>query len=832
MGIFFGYFHFEQVGKGIMPRCSICKSNFVDIRTLIIHLRNLHNCGQRSIYNCGELNCDRSFSTLNSFKKHLNIVHSKNTVNENVLPEHSELTVYETLAEEIKFESFQDIQRQSDKIDDVDQCSEFIENDFLQFDKTLRESTIAFICNLYGKTTFSRKDVQIILSLIKDLFQNPLQGLKDYIDKLINPGKTFHYFSKLQNMFSGLESEHLRFKYLESTGYLIKPEEFIIGQRLDKQIRGIPMHQSYKAQFVSLRKIFKQFFELPEVFPKTIAYMNHLKVESDAISNIIQTDPWKNKLHSFEKDDIVIPFFIYFDEYECGNPLGSHAGIQKLGAIYCSIPTIPYEYQAQLDNIFLAMLFHSADLKEFGSNIIYSKLVEECKYLESTGIEITINDKTFKVYFCLASLLGDNLGLNCILGFTECFRANYYCRFCKCSRTEMESYLQQNDNKMRNRTNYKEDLNVNSICKTGIKQPCIFNEITSFHVTENFSVDISHDIFEGIALFDMTEILYQIIMIDKLFTVETFNMRLKYFNFGKQNINKPPLLTIDNIKRKKINMSCSEMKNFILYAGLMLSNLIPKDNPYWNLYIYLRRILRIVFLSSVSLKDSDDLKTLIASHHSLYKELFNLPLKPKHHLLTHYPMIMLKAGPVKYLSTLRFESKHRQSKLNANVVSSRVNVTSTLALKHQLILCQRLISRSGFKKSVSLNDGNLIEKTNCNEELEKILSTPNEYESFKHSLSFSKLTIHNFDYSLHDIILIERGELPIFGTIKKILVNNKDEIGFIYDKIVSVSFDDHLFAYEVVRTKTSRCILECHIIFCSHLMSTISSDGKEYITLF
>lgn len=38
-----------------------------------------------------------------------------------------------------------------------------------------------------------------------------------------------------------------------------------------------------------------------------------------------------------EKDhgnQIVLPIFLFFDDYEVGNALGSHSGIHKLGAVY------------------------------------------------------------------------------------------------------------------------------------------------------------------------------------------------------------------------------------------------------------------------------------------------------------------------------------------------------------------------------------------------------------------------------------------------------------------------------------------------------------------
>lgn len=54
----------------------------------------------------------------------------------------------------------------------------------------------------------------------------------------------------------------------------------------------------------------------------------------------------------------------YLRSEEVGNLLGSHSEIHRLGAVYFSIPSISTIYQSKLENIFLAFLFHSSDLKE------------------------------------------------------------------------------------------------------------------------------------------------------------------------------------------------------------------------------------------------------------------------------------------------------------------------------------------------------------------------------------------------------------------------------------------------------------------------------------
>lgn len=58
----------------------------------------------------------------------------------------------------------------------------------------------------------------------------------------------------------------------------------------------------------------------------------------------------------------------------------------------------------------------------------------------------------------------------------------------------------------------------------------MLNKIASFHVTENFFVGIMHDLLEGVCKYVMENIINQIIVQDKLISLEVFNSKLKYFN--------------------------------------------------------------------------------------------------------------------------------------------------------------------------------------------------------------------------------------------------------------------------------------------------------------
>lgn len=303
-------------------------------------------------------------------------------------------------------------------------------------------------------------------------------------------------------------------------------------------------------------------------------------------------------------------------------------------------------------------------------------------------------------------------------------------------------------------------------------------------------------------MFDLIEILYKIIIVKKTISIDILNSRLKHFNFGSHN--KPPLLNLDNLKAKKIKLSFLECRSLILSGGLLFGDLISKTNKYWKLYIVLRKILQIILSPYVTETKCNTLENLIEKHHNMYLTLFNLNLKPKHHFLVHYPHILRKIGPVVGLSTLRYEAKHRQSKVCANTVSSRVNITKTLAIKHQLNFSNRLVRQIGFKDQKQFDMKINKTPTDIGSNLKEICDRDKVlFDNFKNSHIISKYQHENRIYKQGQFICtsFDDDSLPMFASIKHILINSKDEIYFLCESFETLNFNEHFFAYEILETK-------------------------------
>jgi len=483
----------------------------------------------------------------------------------------------------------------------------------------------------------------------------------------------------LQSVFSDIDTEYKRNKLLQILGYYIQPVyqyyqpvPIFFGTMEVKDKNGLKT-ENVHGQLIPLKKVLKIFFEIGDIFERTCEYIATLNKDSNGeIFNIIQTDFWKLKIT--DSTSITFPLFLYEDAFETGNPLGSHAGIYKLNGIYISIPYLPPQLYSKLNNIFLAQLYHADDSKIFPKEQIYSYIIKELIILETEGIQLIVNSKSIQVYIKLALIIGDNLGLHNILGFVESFSADICCRFCKIPKNISRKLCTEDVSALRDKINYEEDIAKNNVSITGIKEICAFNILESFHAVENYSVDIMHDLLEGVCRYEIIYILHYFIVQRQYFTLNTLNWRLKFFNFDFMS-SRPPTISTLQLLKKSIKMSASEMLSFVLNAGLIFGDLIiDMNDKYWGLFILLQKILVITLQFSVTESTADLLESLIEEHHTLYIYLFGETLKHKHQLMLHYPRIMKIVGPLRSLWSMRFEAKHRPLKQYANVTANRINI--------------------------------------------------------------------------------------------------------------------------------------------------------------
>ncbi|XP_043469502.1 uncharacterized protein LOC122503625 [Leptopilina heterotoma] len=450
----------------------------------------------------------------------------------------------------------------------------------------LDREMLKFTLKLYNNPLLSRKAVGEIIEtfddFISELFIPFLQSeIKSNLAHLQHEQSFKQVQFILENnkhTFNEFSTEHRRFKLYKDQSFYIEPEEIEIGEEAIHVIKDpenieVKMKKVYAAH-VPLKKTLENFFKIPGMFEETNEHYKKLMAEKDVISNFVQGDLWRKKYCLQNEEKIVFPIGLYFDEFQTGNVLGSHALEQKFGGVYISILCLPPHLIAKLENIFVLTIFYSKHLQEFGNKNIFSRIIQDLNLVSDEGIKINVNGKHLQVYFECAQIFGDNLGLNYICGFQKSFIALHYCRICKASSKQCQEMLVENKKLIRTIESYEKDLSTDDSKSTGIVEECVFHMVNKFNITENVSVDFAHDLEEGVAVYSLSGVLEQLIK-DKEITLDQINNRIETFPYSdaeKPNKPRPLFFSPDKNGRfkLKIKQSASEMLCLVRYLGLTL----------------------------------------------------------------------------------------------------------------------------------------------------------------------------------------------------------------------------------------------------------------------
>lgn len=682
----------------------------------------------------------------------------------------------------------------------------------------LKDKLINATLRLYGSSNIPFNQIDYIFNMIKDLFdaehkviKNKLQCNTSNESLVKTTSDVVNVLNFVDNTLKQCNSEYKRIQILKKSGFYIPPIEFLVGtgyNTLKRDCEGNFKSQTNNATAVlfPLGAMFKKVFEIPGIYESVKSYKQDLEQNDKIISNFIQSPLWKKKIQNCKSKNDIFPLFLFNDDYETGNCLGSHAGSNKLCGTYVSIPCFPPHLQS-LNTIFQALVFNSNDKKQYGNFAVFRTLIRELGVLENTGVEINLSgQKKTTIYFKLGLILGDNLGLHSILGFVESFNSNYSCRFCKMDIIQRSLATLEDKRLLRNKNSYETDVNLKDPSSTGIKERCIFNQLSDFYVLDNLAVDIMHDFIEGVMHRDMFDILDYYINKAKLFTLSDLSNRMKLHDYGEFDVrNKPPEILTNHLKNGSLKMSAGEMLTFVRHFGMLMGDLIPDEDTVYRIYLNLLQILDILLARSIQKNCQGLLTTLVSEHHILVRTIFSRNCKTKEHNLLHYDTVMHSSGPLINFSGMRWEAKHKESRLIAAISNTKLNVCHTLGVKHQMKFAYLIESNTMFP--AQLSTGMLKKLT-----MKQLFTVVSDNSIIVHKFSNKNLTSYNWikvkgiKYKQGMALCISYQNLQHnFGIIKYIVIE-QNEIYIVYKKVITI-FDTQCHAFKIISYKSEDYIL-------------------------
>ncbi|XP_030601542.1 uncharacterized protein LOC115791568 [Archocentrus centrarchus] len=659
-----------------MLTCYICKVQHRNCSTLFQHLKFSHALypGHKLRLKCGEHGCSSVFYTYSGFKKHLLKAHGDTFATDSVYKGNVGTDSVETddvSAHDPLSSSSVGQQSHAKKKQLMDMCSSVI----------AQVQAAGVSENIVQSLTCSMEEV------VNDVHIQAQDAVLKCLSSEVNEqtlNKVRECFENIENPFTHLNTERKRQKYLEKKWKIVEPVEHVLGVRYDTRLdkttgvySQIPVNDKF--MYVPILGTLDSLFTNQELS----TCFQQVKCHEDGIYRDINDGSYLRNHSLFSEQEHALQIQLYYDDFETANPLGPKRGSHKLGCIYFILRNLPAKLNSVLMNIHLVSLFHAEDLKKYGFGPVLQPLVNDLKCLETEGIKVPFSDTPLRG--SIVQVTGDNLALHSLFGLVESFSATYCCRFCLTDKTKLQSVFSEDDQDLTFRTKELYSEHFNAVAQNpilvhsfGVKRECPLNALQYFHCSNNYAVDIMHDLLEGVVQYEL-QLLFQY-MVRTSIDLNTLSERIQSFNYGYlERNNRPSAVKIDG--SNDLGLNAIQSWCLLRNTPLIFEDIINRNNSYWRVILLLIQIVNIVFSPKITDGMTYFLKHLISDHHKLFKSVFtDKKLIPKHHLMIHYPRCIRKIGPLIHVWCMRFEGKHNFFKKS---VKNFKNITKTLVKKHQ-----------------------------------------------------------------------------------------------------------------------------------------------------
>lgn len=826
-----------------MVKCGTCRADFNSITLLKLHLPS--HGGLRFI--CGEDECGRYFSVLDTYLRHLKSAHSCVT--------NSSYTD-KSLTAKNATSSVEDHEYPPEDSDILNNDTNIEGNDSVpdlsvaDFKTTYSKSIEILVAKLYSNPSIPRNFVQTLIDDF-ELFLNggfvevlEAKVLKALVASSVLPSTTEdikNIFNCIKNPFKGLHSDYMRMEYFKANSFYVAPVTYIISQCRPKTFNTaegvIVKHVKTTGQFVPFRHVLKNLFELPGALSSTLKYVEYLKnaINDAVISNVIQGHRWKTIVSKFQDTDIVLPVDFYYDDVEPNAALGAHS--EKLGAGYIMLPALPPACRSKLENIFLVLLIDADDRKSCTpgktsyNSEVFKPVIKELNFLEEKGIWCQTDDLGEKqIFFVLNLIRGDNLGMHGILGFAEGFTANYPCVICRAPKELTCRLTRHDDSLLRNMTNYNNDV-VRADCSlTGIKEACVFNKVRSYHVVQSHSVDNMHDGAEGMCHYVLIPIIKHCVD-SKYFSIPTLNSRLFFFDYGPSDSdNKLQPIADDFATKSKLKGTASEIFTLVRIFGVLVGDLVPEDDEYWRLYKLHKEIIEICQANELPLEMNEQLDLLVHEHHCLFLKLIGR-LPPKGHHYTHYGFFLRENGSPNHASSMRGEAQHRQIVTKyARAITSRRNLPLSVAIKNQLSMCFRFLTKPPLIPQMVCGPGEVIDL--CDHLLYTSIKSklPNCLKKCETVQRVNWVEVYGTVYKPRVVLVCDViNDIKFkFAKVVDIFIVEGKAL-FICQSLTNLGYEEHVGGYGVKYSNSHVCIFHEDLFDHTPLYDFQMCSGERYV---
>jgi len=243
------------------------------------------------------------------------------------------------------------------------------------------------------------------------------------------------------------------------------------------------------------------------------------------------------------------------------------------------------------------------------------------------------------------------------------------------------------------------------------------------------------------------------------------------------------------------------------YLPLAIGCDVPCDNEHWKFLLHLSLLVDLIFAPRFTDGMVMYMSEIIAEHLALFVSLYSnehIRLRPKHHLLVHFPTIVLKSGPLIGMSCMRYELKNSFFKRSAHIVCNFTNICRTLAYRHQQHALHSLLSNSHMRNVVSVTGHTLLSADSlpfCDVLVYRFGIMPTDSVAVA-----DRMSVASVQYNKGHFVMLYRDDFgdPVFGKIIKFVsVSGDVEWQVVVEHVQTSTFFADFHAFSVVFAETA-----------------------------
>ncbi|KAK2555549.1 hypothetical protein P5673_022892 [Acropora cervicornis] len=833
-------------------RCLLC-SRFAAflLASLLTHYNSEHSDkDQKFKIRCGLDDCDKEYSKVNSFTKHVRSSHhryllcssSNDTGGEPSLTsgvpsvtEEDECKVNEGSVHLNEVNTSCMISS-SDGCDLVDYCGGGEnEKDYDDEDDPVQVIVTKFLYKIKGENRLTGTALQNIGIASRHLLHGILTSVKRKVGIILNNTMTEEEdLQTINNVFDEAAEETNILAFPPNVTRLndnhacgnVEPVKHVLGKRRKVVKRG----NKRKIQevedvffYISVLKTIQLQLCCPKLLQMVLAgpqkSANQLFDFCDG--TFFQEHPL------FSNDETALALLVYYDDVNFVNPMTNK--YHKLSFFYYQLANLHPMFRSKLKSIHLFAVCRTelVSLSQYGFNKILEPFVNEMKILGcDRGFTFTLPSGCINLRGGILAFLADTPASQKAGGFKEGVGgAKRKCRHCMATFEDMQTCFEEDQFELRNLDDHhyylaklegasSENLRAFYSKCYGINTRTVLLESPYFDPCEQLIQDVMHVFLEGVLGYEIRFLLKYYLRDINAFTLDSLNSKIQGFSYGySSSKDKPAVLLVKDLEKgssTNLGQSASQMWLLCSILPLILADIVDITTDKWRCFIGLIEIMSICFSHKISEASVVYLHKAIKDHLILFKRLYGHlgNITPKQHYLVHLPSLILKFGPLVRSWCMRFEAKHAYFKDQAKIIQNFKNLPLSLSKRYQssvqadYVMLGRDDPGPLFKDEVKFGNSKELQGSDCQDamsDIKRFYDLGINWDLTK-VYSVDSVCIHGTLYKpdQHSFLIFgKRNALPDFGRIRKIWFVGHCNIFFALQVVTNSGYMDSINAFVI-----------------------------------